>query len=727
MNILLTGNLSSLAATFARELTKQRHRVILASKDTDRLDLKLSNTIVHSIHPVRDNFVDAMSSYGFDIIIFISSREEQLNKSDDITTGYQLDELRNALELAKRHTLRHFFYISSTEVYGDMEERCENKEPLPASLNGYTLLAGERYCEFYKHQFGLNLTILRVPYVYGPDERTGFLYTLMNECRNQDGVFLPGDAYRLSSFLHIDDVLDFLKRAIDEEYTLPHPVVNLSSHAITNLSLSELIIKYFPHVVIHFDEEKRAFTGPAEVLTAKNVFDWVDLHDLNSEFADYSDSMHAKSLPKTTSLSGFFRKLPHSTEILKPIELVLGAVVTQILSQLTGTLIQYKYVDFRLLFVVIMGSVYGLRYGLLAAFFVNLSLIYTWYKLEIDWSLLIYNVGNWFPLILYFVTGLIIGYSHDRTETLLYNEKEQTKLIYEKYHFLYEVFNEIRKLKDEFREQVIGYRDSFGKIYTITRELDTLQEQDVYFKALSILEELMDNNSIAIYCLEPDQKYARLEVSSTSLSNKLAKSLKLSTYPEAVKSIEQGTIFQNTALLPNYPAYIAPIFNNSYPFNVPVAIIVIWSVKFEGYSTYYYNLFKVICGLIQASLLRATKFLEANYEKMYIPATRILSPDAFNDVLKTRAEMSKNKIAVDQIIRVENIGINFEDLYSKVSRCIRTVDIVGMRADGNCYILLSQADYLAAKEVIARLEKKGLPSKLINSEEIVADDLQLVA
>ena len=231
----------------------------------------------------------------------------------------------------------------------------------------------------------------------------------------------------------------------------------------------------------------------------------------------------------------------------------------------------------------------------------------------------------------------------------------------------------------------------------------------------------MENNSIAIYSLGPNRGYARLQVNSTSLSNKLAKSLKLTDYPEAMKIIEQGMIFQNTSLLPGYPAYIAPMLNDSSPNNVPVAIIVIWSVKFEQYSMYYYNLFKVICGLIQASLVRAAKFLDANYEKMFIPSTRILNPDAFNDMVKTRSEMKKNKIADYQLIMLEECPSNIQQLDLKVNQVIRATDIVGMQKDGNCYILLSQADKLAANDVIVRFNKFGLKVKFVDGHKVLSN------
>jgi nucleoside-diphosphate-sugar epimerase len=722
MNILITGNLFSIATSLAKRLAKEKHRVILAAEGSKDLGIEINNVIVHSLSPSEMLFQDALSSYKFDVVIYIATREEQL-RGDNELTGQQLDGLKNVLGLCKKENVKRFVYISSTEIYGVMNDSSEGILPQPASINGYTLLAGEQYCKLYFDEFGLPAVIVRVPYVYGDNEKTSYVYRLIQDCKNQNNVVMPGDVYRDCSFLHVDDVSDFLVRILDEEYTSSALVVNLSpSTTIKNIRIAELLQKHFPLVNFTFDEDHKVFTRPVTVSIAKKIFDWIDLHNVDSELAEYINSLVDKSdVSVPLGFRGILKKLFDYAGILKWVELILGAGLTQYLSQLTGTLIQYKYIDFRLLFVIMMASLYGFRFGILAAFLVSLSLFYTWYQLAIDWTLLIYNVGNWFPLALYFVTGLFFGYSHDRNDTLIANVKNQTALIYEKYEFLYEVFNEIRKLKDEFREQVIGYRDSFGKIYTITRELDTLQEHAVYFRALTILEDLMENNNIAIYSMDPDSVYARLEVNSISLADKLAKSLKLSDYPEAIKTIEQGAIFQNTLLLPNYPAYIAPVLNYSYPFNVPVAIVVIWSVKFEQYSTYYYNLFKVISGLIQASLVRATKFLDANYERMYIPSTRILNSDAFVEILKTRAEMRKNGVAEYQLIMIDKISLDFRELYSKVSEGIRAADIVGLQNDGNCYVLLSQADLVAANAIIDRLNTIGLKSKLVNIHELQLD------
>src|ERR1044072_242956 len=121
MNILITGNLASLATTFAKEFAKRKHRVVLSAEGADGLGIKSENMIVHSIDPAQDIFRDAMSAYGFDVVVFISTREEQIYEQDDFNAGHQLDGLRNTLELSRHENLKHFFYISSTEVCGGVD------------------------------------------------------------------------------------------------------------------------------------------------------------------------------------------------------------------------------------------------------------------------------------------------------------------------------------------------------------------------------------------------------------------------------------------------------------------------------------------------------------------------------------------------------------------------------------------------------------------------------
>ena len=720
MNILITGNLSSLAVPLAKELARNKHKVVLASSVAREIDTFENNNLVfHLIDPAASVFREAFDSYKFDVIVFLSTREEQFIEDNDAYVGQQLDGLRNSLELGRKGEIKWFLFVSSTEVYGHATDVSELAIPEPDSVNGHTLLVGEKYCKNYHSNYGLPVTILRLTNLYGSEERTGLLYELINEGKLRNEIVIPSSPEKLCSLLHIDDVIDFIKRAVDEVYFPDALVINLSSSKpFKFLSLAETLKKYFPVVTFDYDNVKVIFTRPVEVLNARKLYDWYDTHNALTEIEEYIEASSVVPLKELTSIQKIIKWASNNPEILKWSELLGGAVLVVYLSQLTGTLIQFQYIDFRLVYVVILGSLYGLQFGLIAASIMSLYVLYTWLNLGVDWKLLVYNVGNWFPFVLYLAVGLITGYNHDKTENIIVYEKKQYDLLMEKYSFLYEVFNEIREIKDQLRERLIGYRDSFGKIFTITKELDELQEHAVYFRALSILEELMDNKNIAIYSLDNNLTYARLEVHSANLGKKISKSLKLSDLPKVLDFIESGKIFQNTELLENYPAYIAPVLNNSYPFNVPVAIIVIWSANFDQYSIYYYNLFKVICGMIEASLVRATFFMDANYEKTYLPSTRMLNHDAFLDVLKIRVEMKKNKVSDFQLILLENKDIDTAKLYAKISDGIRAADIVGVLRNGACYILLSQSDKQSSLEVLERIQRLGIAGRLIDVDEI---------
>ena len=582
-------------------------------------------------------------------------------------------------------------------MYGNLLQVDEDTKPAPESLNGYALYAGEQFCEYYQKQNGVDVTIVRVPFLYGPGEYSTFFFNLVNQCNIQKHVSLPVDQYKPINFLHSGGVAYLINRVITESSLASTTVINLASlNSITYLDLSILLNQYFPVVSFSFDSDLPIFTRPVNVETAKTVYDWVDVHvfepDLEALIPQLNEKIaNEKGITKVKTHPG--RKT-----VIKWLELLLGGFLMQFLTQLTGTLIQFKYVDFRLLFVVLFASVYGLRFGLLAATLASGSVLYSWYQLGFNWALITNNVGNWFPFVVYFSTGLLLGYYHDKQAMEIENEKKQTALIYGKFKFLYDVFNEITTLKDEFREKLVGYRDSFGKIFSITQELDSLEEDSIFIKALSSLQEFLENDSIAIYSIGKNPNFARLEVNSPAMAGKLTTSLNLEKLPALLPHIEKGSIFHNATLMPDYPTYLSPVMDG----NKPVALIVIWEAAFEQQTLYYLNLFKVIKGLIQAALVRAALFADANAENIYIPATRILKPDAFEEALKIKMQMKKNKISDHQVFKIGMKDQNFVTFYEAIKDKVRADDLIGASHDGNCYLLFSQANKESVKEILKR-------------------------
>lgn len=76
----------------------------------------------------------------------------------------------NMLEAAKVNHVKKFFYISTSEIYGDIKSFPinENGVPLPKTVYGSSKLAGENYAYSYYKCYGLDVTITRIFNNYGP-------------------------------------------------------------------------------------------------------------------------------------------------------------------------------------------------------------------------------------------------------------------------------------------------------------------------------------------------------------------------------------------------------------------------------------------------------------------------------------------------------------------------------------------------------------------------------
>ena len=579
---------------------------------------------------------------------------------------------------------------------------------------GFILVAGEQYCDHYQKQYGLNITVIRTPFIYGPHEHTSFLFDLVRKCNTKSIISLPREKDKICNFLHADDVVSLVKQIITEPINPDVTIINLSSSQVFSYyKLSEYLSKTYPSVNFQFDLDIPIYTKIVEVLNAKRIYNWVDVHDFSRDM-----EVLIPEIEQTISKRKKDKRYLHiqrTGEVIKWLELFIAAFLMHFLTEFTGTLIQFRYVDFRLLFVVLMASVYGIRFGLFAAVLASASILYTWYEMQFNWTLISNNVGNWFPFVIYFATGLILGYYHDKHEREIEHEKEQTSLIYEKFKFLFDVFSEINKLKDDFRQKLLGYRDSFGRIYSITQDLDHVDEDMIFLKALPILENLLENDSIAIYSIGNNKNFARLEVNSTSLNGSVPRSLNFDDFPELKKNIHSGQIYHNASLLKEHPMYASPVMNK----DEPVALILIMDSSFDQQTMYYFNLIKVITGLIQASLVRAANFANLNAENLYVPMTRILKPNAFQNALKIRMDMKKNKISDYQILSINFNNRDLKDLYQDMSENIRANDLIGSDYGGNYYVVLSQADKESINEIAERFRRLHIETELVEDEEII--------
>ena len=119
----------------------------------------------------------------------------------------------------------------------------------------------------------------------------------------------------------------------------------------------------------------------------------------------------------------------------------------------------------------------------------------------------------------------------------------------------------------------------------------------------------------------------------------LIRAVKEAGSEDAVETLEKGEVWRNRELLAGYPAYIAGIKRNGEL----VMLVFIQDAASSQMTLYYLNLIKILCGLVEVSLLRALEYQEAVRDREYLEGTHILKTEYFMERLKLFHSIKEQK------------------------------------------------------------------------------------
>ena len=227
-----------------------------------------------------------------------------------------------------------------------------------------------------------------------------------------------------------------------------------------------------------------------------------------------------------------------------------------------------------LLFVMLLATLHGLRTGLAASALACLSCFLSYMANGMDWRIIAYNVDNWIPFACFVIMGAVAGYTRDRMRNDLRFVQEEKADLEQRYVFLNELYIRTLENKSQYKNQIMSYRDSFGRIFEVTRRLNTVMPDEVFKEALIAMEDILDNQSICLYTFDQNARFGRLMVCSKAIADTTGKSVDLEKYGLMVPSFEEGEVWCNNERLLGYPEYAAPIFQNGRlvaPFRRPAS------------------------------------------------------------------------------------------------------------------------------------------------------------
>lgn len=356
------------------------------------------------------------------------------------------------------------------------------------------------------------------------------------------------------------------------------------------------------------------------------------------------------------------------------------------------------------LYISAMGLLYGKRQSLSAVVLSLLVLITGELRRGADLVAMLYEPSLLLLMISYFFIGVLTGYFADRAAHAREAAWWQKQRAAERYGFLKRLFDESVAVKDKLYRQIVNADDSIGRLYSIVRRLDSVDEENVFTQAALVTSEILAVEDVIVYIVGADGRYLRQKVRLGAHTADKPRSLRVDSLPFLATLLREQKIYVNRTLADDVPDLAAPVVYEGRT----IAVIELFGMDFDQWSFAQQNLLAVTARLIAASLGRAYAWEREAAERKYLPGTRILRAAEFDKVLAAIGH--REKLASDypaSLVPILSGPRDAASLDAVLSRVIRAEDFVGEHA-GGLYLLLPDVTGETLALVRQRLARAGI-------------------
>lgn len=569
-------------------------------------------------------------------------------------------------------------------------------------------------CRYYAAREGVQTKILRVPFLYTASAalEDPFLVPLFDAC-STGSVALQGAQDAAFPLLCAEELAVLVRRIFDSWDASFEMLDVADAFGHTVGDLGEALQGLFPELTVAYGDSA-GYALPASDV-ARVRYGWFQrydlLRDLSTIHARWANTRTKKANPLRAAIDRIqLRALP-----IKCLETGFAWVLFEVLEHLFSQSAQLNVLDYRLLYVVLIGTLYGLDFGLVAALLASVGLAVSYFtQYGYTFQGLFYEPSNWLPFIAYFVVGAVCGYVQLRNSEAIKTERDENELVRNRNTFLTRLYHDAIEDKRAYKRQIVGRHDSFGKIFAVTQELDVLNPRDIYRKCCELLGEILENDSVTIYHVSGGA-FARLVAASPAISNDVPRSLSLDDLAPVFQGAISG-LWVNRALTSGLPMFCYAIERDG----APAVLIFVRHVDESQMTLYYQNLFRILCGLVESALGRAFDYEAVAQDKRCVAGTCVLNHDAFGQELAAEQALADNKMGSFLLLRVvpgmEPVG----ELVGAIGSAIRESDAAGLVDGDALYLLMRQATEADLPVICARLAAKHITVEPVGSEDVVA-------
>lgn len=731
MKVLITGGCGFIGSHVCDRFYREGHEVFII----DNLSTGSRDNVQHKHRLYEMNIEDpqieeVFKNNRFDAIIHLAAQVDRLFATRHPNADARTNVLGtlNLLNAATKYKNKRFIFISSEEVYSlsNPTPIGERNEKNPPTMLGLEKLIGETYCSKWRTLRHLDTTILRLGSVYGPRQKADSQGIPVSKWISQllkgTEVHVAGDPERHVDLIYVEDVAAAIYNVANIKL---YETMNICGNQPIEMAqvfsalegrVDTTLVKY------HHGSVEPYYGRHLDNTLAKRLLDWQPLTDINKGMLKtlewYADHQEAQAKAKASA-----KQQEYNQEILNkkagrakwrtPLLRALEALIA------FGLVFAYKLnyfqqhttepFDLGLVFIIVFSILYGSKQGIAAILLSALATFGAHVLSGREPLMLFYQSEFFMNLAFYVFVGFIIGYVRDNREQRLEANENQIRVLEEKLDFATILYQDMREIRDELQHQIVNSEDSFGKIFSVVQTLDTLSPDEVFAKAIQVIERLMKTDAVAIFKFGEDSRYARLMANSAKLSSVISKSIHIEEHPEIQYIQKRHELFVSRQVGEGQPIMAMPVFDK----NTIIGSIVLYRSDFERLTLSYQNYFKVITNLVATSLMKAYAYDAAIEMDRYIDGTDALKPERFMELLESKQRLLEENQVAFSLLHVPNAKQDLARIAQLASSILRDTDAIGLHPSGEVYVLLGNTQNDESIFVVKRLEQLGIFTELV--------------
>ncbi len=254
MKILVTGGAGNVGGALVEKLVQDKNNFVVVVDNLSTGYLSKLPSAEHEnwkfIKADVNNYREISSimlAYNFHYVFHFAAVVGVIRTQENpVSVLNDISGIKHVLNLSKNSSVKHVFFSSSSEVYGEPVElpQHEHRTPLNSRVP-YAVVknVGESFLKSYQQEFALPYTIFRFFNTYGPNQSTDFVVSrfLALALKNQD-ITIYGDGSQTRTFTYIDDNIDTICTIMNKKL-LENDVINIGSDILmTVLELANLVV-----------------------------------------------------------------------------------------------------------------------------------------------------------------------------------------------------------------------------------------------------------------------------------------------------------------------------------------------------------------------------------------------------------------------------------------------------------------------------------------------------